>query len=501
MTMTENAPTNMRHAVVKGMFWSIAQAGGAQIISMAVLLVLTHLLKPSEFGLVAWANVGIMLCVALIDFGFAEAIVQRYTLAERYLDTAFWTALAMGLTLMTVLMCTADSIAQLLSHNSPPEIVSKLAHVIRAMSLLLLFGGLNSVPIAMLRRHLHFKFLAVRTLVGGVVGGVVGVTVAIMGYGVWALVAQQLSGVFTSLILLWTNCEFRPTFKFDKQCLRDLIGFGMPISGARLLTTINERTDDMLIGYFLGPVALGYYSVAYRLNYMLIQRLVGTVSNVAMPAVARVQHEPHRVRSAYYQATRLTCLFSFPCFIGMSLLAPLIVPVVFGSQWMPSIPVMQVLSLIGIVHSMLYFNSAMIVGTGHPRWRFYLMLITSTGNVTGFFIAVHYGIFWVAASYVSVAYLVMPLSFFVTNKCLHLKLADYLKHLSGPIFGTLTMALAISFAMRVHITGVPDGARLAVLIVLGAVVYVAVIFTAFRPLVLELHGMWRTLRNRRVVAS
>ena len=158
-----------------------------------------------------------------------------------------------------------------------------------------------------------------------------------------------------------------------------------------------RRSDDVLIGYFLGPTLLGFYTIGYQLLLTIIKLVTEVSNSVAFPAFSRIQHKPERMRDAFYQVTQYTSLFAFPVFIGLAALAPELVPALFGEKWAPSIPVMQVLALIGVLQSVLFFNGSVIKASGKPSWQLGIMLLNALCSVIGFLLAVRWGIVAVAA--------------------------------------------------------------------------------------------------------
>lgn len=281
----------------------------------------------------------------------------------------------------------------------------QIAPIIRCLSLGFIISAFSSVQEATFQRKLAFKSLAIRSLIAVVIGGIVGVTMAFMGFGVWSLVGQQLANSFVQVLVLWSVSDWRPGFRFSPKHFKELFSFGVNVMGMNLFNFLNRRSDDFLIGYFLGSIALGYYSVAYRLLLILTQLLTTIIVKVSLPTFSRLQQEPERLRNALYKAIQLTSLITFPGFLATVILAPELVTVIFGQEWSPSIPVMQVLNLIGILYAYFYFNGSVMMAVGKPSWKLALDFIQAVSNVIAFAIAVQWGIVAVAAAYVIRGYL------------------------------------------------------------------------------------------------
>lgn len=460
---------NLRQNAVKGVIWSAITSWGRQAIAFIVFFLLARLLGPETFGLIALAAVFMAFIQVFADQGFAEALVQRDQLDSEHLDTAFWTNIAIGLLITLLCIGGAQLIADLFKQP-------QLTPIIRWLSLSFLLRALSSVHEAMFRRNLAFKTLAIRSLVAVVIGGLVGIIMALMGFGVWSLVGQQLSNSLIQVIVLWIASDWRPGFQFSKHHFKDLFSFGINVVGMNVLDFINSRADDFLIGYFLGPVKLGYYSVAYRIMTIVIDLLTNVINQVAIPTFSKLQKEPERLRDAFYTVTKFTSLVSFPIFIGLSALAPELIRLLLGPKWIPSIPVIQVLAFIGLLHSVYYFNATVIMAMGKPSWKLLINFINSIANLISFSIAVQFGITAVAAAFVIRGYLLSPLELLLVKKLIRVNVFTYLSNYIAPLTGSLAM-VASMFALKYFIGNfVSLYILLAACIVISPLIYALTIF-------------------------
>ncbi|MGB6299900.1 MAG: lipopolysaccharide biosynthesis protein, partial [Rivularia sp. (in: cyanobacteria)] len=420
---------------LKGVIWSVIESWGGRVISMAVFFLLARLLGPESFGLIALAGVFLAFIKMFLDQGFSQAIVQRQEIEPEHLDTAFWTNVGISILLSLISVLSAPLFAYLYKQ---PELIP----ILRWLSLSFVFGGLSGVQSAILQRQLAFKALAIRSLIATVIGGIVGVTMAFLGYGVWSLVGQQLVNSFVQVLALWWVSDWRPRLKFSLLHAKELFTFGINIFAFNIINFFNRRSDDLLIGYFLGPVALGYYSVAYRLLLIMTQTLISTTTKVTLPIFSKLQGEPERLRKAFYNATQMASLIAIPMFLGVAVLAPEIVRVLFGEEWIPSIQTMQILTLIGPLHMILFFNSSLMVAMGKPNWKLWIQL-TYTVNILAFFLVVKWGIEAVAAAYVIRGYLLSPISLFAIKKLVKINLIYYLRLYFIPLAASFIMISSI----------------------------------------------------------
>ena len=341
-----------------------------------------------------------------------------------------------GVTLTTVALASASLVAAGFGE-------SLLIPIIRWLSLNFLFTSLQSVQMAILRRRFAFKTLAMRSSIATLVSGLVGVTMAFNGWGVWSLIGQQLTNGVVGVLVLWRGSDWRPGFKVSQSHFQDLFAFGSNVMGLNILKFFNRRSDDFLVGYYLGSVALGYYTVAYRLLLVMMNMLTTTMTQVALPSFSRLQEDRKQLRQSFYSATQLTSLVAFPAFSTVVVLAPELVKVLFGEEWLTSIPVMQVLALVGILQSVSYFNGTIMMAMGKPSWRLRINCLNAIVNVIGFLIAVRWGILAVAIAFVISGYLLSPLNLWAVHKLINIKISTYLKQYLAPLASSLIMAVAI----------------------------------------------------------
>ena len=466
---------NLQRRVARGATWTIVDNWGRQFLQLAVFTVIANLLLPEEFGLVALAMVFVMLAQLFVDQGMGDALVQRGQVGREHLDTAFWAAMLLGSLLAVAGMLLAGVIGGLL--NEPG-----LTPLLQVLSLTFVLTAASTVPMAMLRRELRFRSLALRTLFSIAGGGVVGITLAVMGFGPWALVGQQVTAAALSVVALWLATGWRPSRRFSTQHFRELFGFGAKVVASDLLLYITRYTDNLLIGVFRTTQELGIYAVGYRILDSANSLLVGIARKITFPALSRLQHDPERSRRAYFRVTRLSATLILPAYIGLALVAPELIPLIFGAQWAESGPVAAVLFLVGPAYSFQGFGTSLLMAAGRPdvvlRFRFVNMVTT----VIGFAIAVPFGIVAMAVSFVIRGYLMVPLQLYLQRRYADIPSGEYLRRLAVPTAATLLMALAV-IGVRLLL-----GEQLAVLpllllsVVTGAVVYTAAIVVMDRPL-------------------
>ncbi len=427
---------NLKKQTLQGVFWSGIQIWGSQAGSFIIFLVLARLLSPSAFGMVALANLLIYFGQILITQSFGMLLLQKKELQESDINTVFWAQVILGIIFTSASFVGAGPIAQIFRQPS-------LTAVIQALSPLLIITLLSETQVTLLRRNFEFKIIATRSLIGIFIGGIVGIVMALRGYGVWSLVAQQLTYEVVGLIVLWSASSWRPGWQFSKVFFLESLTQVIPIIGYRILEFFNQRSDNLLVGYFLGDVALGYYAIAHRILEVMNIALINTLNQVALPMFARLQNDLAKFTAAFYRANLLTSLLAFPIFFAVMALAPDLVRTLFGSKWSDSAPILQIISLAGVLRLPTLFRRSVFFSLGQPSLQLKFTAINSVLNIIACIIAVRWGMVAVASAYVLSDYLAFPAGQWFLNQVLRVPWKVYLSQ----FVPALTCSLMMSAAM------------------------------------------------------
>ncbi len=473
---------NLREKAINGVVWSATQTWGVRVISFVVMVALARLVAPEAFGLVAYASVFIAFAQIFVDQGFSDAIVQFSQLSRDHLDTAFWISLLTGGLLTIFSVFASGGIAGLFREP-------QLASVIRWLSPIFVLSALSSVQQAILRRKLAFKVLTVRSLTANLVSGVIAVIMAFRGFGVWSLVAKLLVSAIVNVVMLWQVSDWRPGFRLSIARFKELFVFGINIAGGNFVDFLSVHSDDFLIGYFLGPVALGFYTLAYNLLIVTTDLLISVPNAVAYPVLSSIQADSAGVKRAFDQVVRMQSIVAFPIFLGIAALSSELIIQLYGTQWTASIPVLQLLMLIGIVRSATYIYSSVFRAAGKPSWRFGILTLTAAMNVVGFALVVRLGIVAVAASYVIVSYLLMPLYILMIRNLIGISIRSHLGQY-GPTAVSSFVMLGVVYLFKFVIgEQMLLPLRLGFLVLAGAVSYLVTLRLTYPPTYKQMVGV------------
>jgi len=454
------AKASLGSQAARGLVWTSARALFIRALSLVSFVILARLLEPRDYGLVALATALSGYLPLLAAGGMAPALVQRPTVDKTDLDTAFWMSFGLGVCLAAALAVAAWPLAA--AFDEP-----RLRAVLQVLCVAIVVTGLGGAHQAVLQRRLAFDAVAKAGMIANVVATAVGVGLAFLGFGVWALVAQSVLAPAGTTFGLIVQSGYRPGRDVSLSRLRSLFGFSRNVIGMSIMAFLTQRSSDLLIGAFIGTTALGIYSVAYRLIVVMLDVLVTSVQGVIFPVFSRVQMDRPRLRQAYLSASRMGALITFPSFLFVMATAPETVEVVFGSKWNDSVPVMEVLCLVGPIWAVMQLNAALLFSIGRPQVVFRLSVAGAVLQVVAFAIAIPFGIVWVAVAYVARLYIIVPVALVLASRALESPLREFLQGLAPATAATAAMVVAIEAAAVAIDDAVPSPAALGLLVAIA----------------------------------
>jgi lipopolysaccharide exporter len=327
--------------------------------TLVMTVVLARLLSPAELGLFALALLVVNLFDYVKDLGIGAALVQRSESWDRLAPTGLTLSVGFGVLAAGLVAATADLAADAM--NAPG-----LAGLVRALAVALLFSVAAVVPLARLRRELDFRKRLVPELAGAVVKTAVAITLAVQGFGAWSLVWAQLAAVIVTSTLYWMVSRQSLRFGFDRQAALALLRFGLPATAVALMAFAIYNVDYLAIGVRNGEAGLGLYTLAYRLPELVVLNLCVVVGDVLFSALSRMQDSRGQLASYFLSAMGAVVALTAPLGVAMAVLAPQIVVVLFGAQFIDSGPILALLALFAVVYAASFNTGDVYKAIGRP---------------------------------------------------------------------------------------------------------------------------------------
>jgi PST family polysaccharide transporter len=461
----ENAMSRTKTAL-RSAIWVMAESWLVRVVSLVSFFVLAHLLTPKDFGLVALATVYFTFASFFVDQGFSTSLVQREELEDSHLDAVFWAQFVLGIVLAALSFFLAEPIASLLGDRA-------LTPVLQALCVVPIISGLTLVQQAQLRRGLRFRGLAARRVLSTTAGAAIAIVLAAQGFGVWSLVAQTVGAALVSLVVFWRVSAWRPSLSFSFRHLRELTRFGAAVFAHDVISSTAMRIDRLLMGRFAGVGALGVYSVARRLDTITGEVLVVGLQKIVVPVFARVQNDRLALLRGLFRAHRLIAFVVLPAFAGLALTAPKLVPLLLGSKWLDTIPVVQAAVLPSVVAALGFFLGSIITAIGRAGLRLAISFVHALVATTLVLIALRWGPAAVALAMGFAALFAYILTIIALRRLIGLNVVAYHVQAWPAMAGTAVMAAAILWTNS-YFSKLEPWMALVLNIVVGTLTYVAV---------------------------
>jgi len=474
--------------VVRGVGWMMTAQVTVQILALVTSVVVARFLGPREVGLAAEAMVFGSLALLIVDFGLGSAIIQRPELSEDDRSTAFWAGAALGVA--TTLLGVGLSWPIAAVYGEP-----RVQPLFAVLSLSFLLAALGIVQGALLTRELRFRSLELRKIAATTVSAAAGITLALLGFGAWAIVVQTLVIAGVSTALLWRSSDWRPRARFSMTSLRSMARYASHVFGTAGLTWGTGNIDNFLIGRFVGTASLGAYAIAYSLIVTPVRRIAYPLIQVFFPAFSKMR-DPDRIARGWVRGTKVLALVVVPSMLGLIAVAPDFVRVAFGHKWDEAVPVIQILAPVGLLQSLTALNAAILQAVDRTRTLLRFTLLLSIVTVAAFAAGLPWGINGVATAYLIVTVVMQPVFLWLTVRAVDLTMSDWLRSLTGVMQASVAMLLIVLGARELLLeTALGVTPRLAAVIAIGAAVYVPLVAWRAPEIGPELRGALGRLRR------
>lgn len=317
------------------MVWRLLERGSSSIAQLVIQILMARLLAPEQFGALAIMLVFVNVGNVIVQSGLNTALVQSLEVDSDDCSTVFWLSLGVSIVLYMVVFFCSPPIAHFYSMDS-------IEWPLRALALILIINSFNAVQVAVVQRELEFKKVFNASIISVLASGAIGVTLALMGAGIWALVAQQLLYQAVNCIALALQVRWRPGLVFKAHRARELFSFGWKLLVSGLLDQGYQSLSDLIIGRQFSASQLGFVSQGKRYPQAIGSMLDGAIQPVMLSAVAHIQGDVAYVKRLVRRALKTSTYLIVPCMALFALVAEPVVRLLLGGQWLPAVPFLQV---------------------------------------------------------------------------------------------------------------------------------------------------------------
>lgn len=361
------------------MVWTTLQKYSTMIIQFISGIILARLLTPFDYGCIGMLSIFMVLTEAFIDGGFGSALIQKKKPTQEDYSTIFWWNLGMAFVMYAVLFFCAPAISRFFK-------IPLLCDVLRVEGLVLFIYSLNIVQRNQLRKKLNFKLLSIVSVTTSIIALSITIFMAYKGFGVWALVTQNLVIAAIPSLVFWFYVKWRPKLVFSWQSLKELFGFGFYMFLTHLVNRFGQHFQGLLIGRVYSPSTMGYYSKALGLEKIASTSISRVMTQVTYPLYAEVQDDKERLQNMVKRLTMTLSYITFPLMFILLLCAKPIFVLLYSDRWLQSVPYFQVLCIAGLADCLQSVNLQTISAIGKSRTMFIWTLfkrILGIGMVVG----------------------------------------------------------------------------------------------------------------------
>jgi len=450
---------------MRGAAWIAAGRFFEFAVGLAAVALIARWVGPAAYGVFSLSYVVVGLVEILVADGPGDALAQRRDLKTGHCNATFVGAVAVALVGWAAIAVGAEGIAALLAGGEA------LAEILPLRAATLPLAALAVVPAALLIREQRLKALAGARATAGALASLVGIGAAWWGAGLWSLVAMELVRHLVGAVLVLRLARWRPGLRASRRDAADLFGYNMSTWGALGLGYANSQVPRLLIASALGTEALGLYALAERVFDQVFSLLMAPMYQVLMPGIARVQADREAARRLTASMMRAMASIASPIYLGLAAVAGLLVPLVFGEAWIGSVPIIQLMMLLGLRSSMTIVQMSVVRGMGRADWHLWAAALGFALTLVLVNAALGYGLLAVTAAIVVRSVLMwVPYAWFV-RQLTGLTPGQQSRAVAGPGFAALAMAAITAGYVAWIGASIPVAGALGAAVLLGMTAY------------------------------
>lgn len=449
--------------VISNFLWRFAERCGAQGVAFIVSLILARLLAPEVYGTIALITVFTTILNVFIDSGMGNALIQKKDADDLDFSTVFYFNIVMCCILYIGMFVAAPYIAVFYKDNS-------LIPVIRVLSLTLVISGVKNIQQAYVSRTMQFKRFFFATLGGTLGAAVLGITMAYMGFGVWALVAQQIFNATVDTIILWFTVKWHPKRMFSFSRLKVLFSYGWKLLVSSLIDNIYNNIRQLVIGKMYTSSDLAYYNRGKQFPEVVVTNINNSIDSVLFPTMAQAQEDKKRVKSMTRKAIKTSTYIMAPLMMGLTFCAEPLVSFILTDKWLSCVPYLRIYCIAFMFYPIHTANLNAVKAVGRSDLFLKLEVIKKIAGMILLVSSMYFGVKAIAYSFLIGSFLNQIINTWPNKKLLNYGYLEQLKDIMPGILLAAFMGVCVYF---IGYASIPTAVILLIQVVTGAAIYVA----------------------------
>ena len=448
--------------VIKNFFWRFAERCGAQVVTFVVSIVLARILTPEDYGKIALITVFTTIMQVFVDSGLGTALIQKKDADDLDFSSVFYFNFIVCLALYGVMFIASPYIANFYGDTS-------LTSIIRVISLTIVISGLKGIQQSYVSRNMLFKRFFFSTLGGTLFSAFFGIALAYAGFGVWAIVAQQLSNTAIDTLILWLTVKWRPKRIFSWERLKELLSFGWKMLASSLLDTIYNNIRSMIIGKMYSSADLAYYNQGNQFPSVIVSNINTSIDSVLLPTMANAQDDCARVKAMTQRSIKTSTYSMAPLMMGLAFCAQPIVQLILTDKWLPCVPFLRIFCITFMFYPIHTANLNAIKAMGRSDYFLKLEIAKKIVGLILLFSTMWFGVLAMAYSLLANSVLSQIINSWPNRKLLSYGYLEQLKDILPSIVLAALMGFCVSLINQLQIS---NGMTLLIQITVGAAFYI-----------------------------
>ena len=451
-------------SVFSNFIWRFAERCGAQGVTFVVSIVLARLLDPSVYGTVALVTVFTTIMQVFVDSGMGSALIQKKDADDVDFSSVFYFNIMMCSVLYLIMFVAAPFIAAF--YKTP-----KLTSVVRVLSLILIISGVKNVQQAYVSKNMLFKKFFFSTLGGTIGAAIVGITMAYLGFGVWALVAQMLFNTAVDTTILWITVKWRPKKMFSLERLKGLFSYGWKLLVSSLIDTVYRDLSQLIIGKKYSKSDLAQYNQGSKFPALIVSNINTSIDSVLLPTMSKEQDNPEIVKSMTRRSIKISTYIIMPFMVGLAVCAEPLVSLILTDKWLPCVPFLRIFCFSYAFWPIHTANLNAIKAMGRSDLFLILEIIKKAVGLVAILITMWISVMAMAYSLIVTSIFSQLINSYPNKKLLNYSYAQQFKDMLPQICASLFMGVVV---YCVQFLGLNSILTLLIQVPVGVVLYVGI---------------------------
>lgn len=428
---------DIKGKTLSGVKWSALESLSNQAISFVISIILARLLNPTDYGVIGMLSIFMAVSSTFIDSGFGQALIRKNDAKDIDYTTIFYFNLAVSVGCYVLLFLCSSLIARFFD-------MPLLSSIVKIYCLCLIINAFGTVPRTRLTKNLEFKSIAKINVISTIFSGLIGVTLAYVGWGVWALVWQSVLSAIFSNIVLWSVSKWRPLLEFSKESFKEMFGFGSKLLAGGLIWQLYSNLTPLIIGKFFSARDLGLYSRGSNIASLPASTIFGVISKVSYPIFSKLQDDTERLIRVYRKYIKFSSMLIIFALLLLAALARPVVLVLLTEKWESCIIFLQLFALTVMTDHIDKLNLNLLVVVGRSDLNLKLEIYKRAVSLTFLFAAIPFGVIGICVSRMIYAQIALMFNTYYTGRLFSMGYFKQLRDISPYIiFGTISSAPAL----------------------------------------------------------